>query len=110
MSTQNNWKTFPMFALRVVIAHTLTYFIFGMIMSNVFDYGEIFKREIIRDYMIPFDEHNITYGPFLQPIRGLIFAIGLWPIRGSYRKERGWLILWACRHHRDSLHTRALVR
>jgi hypothetical protein len=95
MSTQNNWKTFPIFALRVVIAHTLTYFIFGMIMSNVFDYGEIFKREIIRDYMIPFDEHNITYGPFLQPIRGLIFAIGLWPLRGLLvEKKRGWLILW----------------
>jgi hypothetical protein len=61
----------------------------------VFDYGEVFKREIIRDYMLPMDEHNILFGPFLQPIRGLIFAIGLWPLRGLLiERKRGWLILW----------------
>jgi hypothetical protein len=53
MNTQNNWKTFQMFAWKVIIAHTLTYLIFGMVMSNVFEYGEIFQREIIRDYMLP---------------------------------------------------------
>jgi len=95
MNAQNGWKEFLGFALRVIITHTLTYFIFGMIMSNVFDYGEVFKREIIRDYMIPMDQHNIVLGPFLQPIRGLIFAIGLWPIRSLLiERKRGWLILW----------------
>jgi hypothetical protein len=64
-------------------------------MSNVFDYAEIFKREIIRDYMLPIDEHNVLAGPFLQPVRGLIFAIGLWPLRGLLlESKRGWLILW----------------
>ena len=95
MNTSNNWKSFSEFALRVIIVHMATYFILGIIMSNVFNYEEIFKREIIRDFMIPFDEHNIMYGPFLQPIRGLIFAIGLWPIRSLLiEKKRGWLILW----------------
>jgi hypothetical protein len=95
MNTQNDWKAFLAFALRVIVAHMATYFIFGIFMSNVFDYGEIFKREIIRDYMLPFDEHNIIYGPFLQPVRGLIFAVGLWPIRSLLiEKKRGWLILW----------------
>lgn len=95
MNTQNDWKTFFGFALRVIIAHMLTYFVFGIIMSNVFDYGEVFQREIIRDYMLPMGEHNIVLGPFLQPIRGLIFAIGLWPIRSLLvEKKRGWLILW----------------
>ncbi len=95
MSTKSNWKCFLMFAIRVMIVHTITYFIFGIIMSNVFDYGEIFKREIIRDYMLPMDEHNIVLGPFLQPLRGLIFAIGLWPFREVLiEKKRGWLYLW----------------
>jgi hypothetical protein len=95
MNTQNDWKTFLGFALRVIVVHTLTYFIFGILMSNVFDYGEIFSREIIRDYMLPFDGHNVILGPFLQPVRGLIFAIGLWPIRGFLlEKKCGWLILW----------------
>jgi len=95
MNTTNNWKTFLAFAMKVIVVHTLTYFIFGIIMSNVFDYGEVFKREIIRDYMLPIDEHNVLLGPFLQPVRGLIFAIGLWPLRGFLtEKNRGWLILW----------------
>ena len=95
MNTPNNWKTFLLFALKVIIAHMATYFIFGILMSNVFDYGEIFQRPIIRDYMIPIDEHNIVLDPFLQPVRGLIFAIGLWPLRGFLiQKKRGWLTLW----------------
>ncbi len=95
MNTTNNWKTFLMFALRVIVAHTLTYFVFGIIMSNVFHYSEIFKMPIIRDYMLPIDEHNVLAGPFMQPIRGLIFAVGLWPIRGLLiEKKRGWLSLW----------------
>ena len=95
MNAQNNWKTFLAFTLRVIVAHTLTYFIFGIIMSNVFDYGEVFKREVIRDYMLPIDEHNVLMGPFMQPVRGLIFAIGLWPLRSFLLgKKRGWLTLW----------------
>ncbi len=81
MKTQNNLKNFLPFASRVIVADVATYFMFGILMSNVFDYEDIFRREIIRDYMLPFDEHNIVIGPFLQPIRGLIFAIDLWPIR-----------------------------
>jgi hypothetical protein len=95
MNANSSWKTFLDFALKVIVAHMATYFIFGIIMSNVFDYGEIFQRPIIRDYMIPMDEHNIVLGPFLQPVRGLIFAIGLWPLRGFLiEKKRGWLTLW----------------
>lgn len=95
MDKPNGFRPFWPFALRVIIAHTLTYFIFGMIMSNVFDYGEIFQREIIRDFMLPIDEHNVILGPFLQPLRGLIFALGLWPVRNLLvEKKRGWLVLW----------------
>ncbi len=95
MDMQTNWKTFLGFTLRVIIAHTLTYFVFGLIMSNVFHYAEIFKMPIIRDYMLSMDQHNIIIGPFMQPVRGLIFAIGLWPLRGFLiEKKRGWLILW----------------
>ncbi len=95
MNAQTNWKAFLGFTLRVIIAHTLTYFVFGIIMSNVFNYAEIFKQAVIRDYMLPIDQHNVLIGPFMQPIRGLIFAIGLWPIRSFLiEKKRGWLTLW----------------
>lgn len=95
MNAQPGWKTFVFFTLRVIVVHTLTYIVFGILMSNLFDYGEVFQREVIRDYMLPISEHNIWMGPFLQPLRGLIFAIGLWPLRGFLlEKKRGWLILW----------------
>ena len=95
MNSRNDWKMFLGFALRVIIAHTLTYFVFGIIMSNVFNYAEIFKQAVIRDYMLPIDQHNVLIGPFMQPVRGLIFAIGLWPIRSFLiEKKRGWLTLW----------------
>ncbi|HLO13563.1 MAG TPA: hypothetical protein VK206_01950 [Anaerolineales bacterium] len=95
MNSRNDWKMFLGFALRVIIAHTLTYFVFGIVMSNVFNYAEVFKQAVIRDYMLPMDQHNVLIGPFMQPIRGLIFAIGLWPIRSFLiEKKRGWLTLW----------------
>jgi len=79
MATPNNWKTFSMFALRVIVAHSLTYFIYGIIMSQVFDYNAIFAREIIRDYMLPIGERNVFLHLAMQPVRGLIFAIALCP-------------------------------
>lgn len=95
MNTPKKWKTFTMFALRVIIAHTLTYFIYGIIMSNVFDYSAIFAREIIRDFMLPIGERNVFLHLALQPVRGLIFAIALWPIRELLiERKYGWLILW----------------
>jgi hypothetical protein len=95
MDSLNRRATFPWFAFRVVVVHTLTYFVFGLIMSNLLDYGELFRREVIRDYMRPIDDHNLLAGPFLQPIRGLIFAIGLWPLRELLvARKRGWLVLW----------------
>src|SRR5512135_206149 len=95
MDRQPFWQGFPGFAIRVIVIHMLTYFTFGILASNVFDYKEIFKQEVIRDYMLPMTERNMWLGPFLQPVRGLVFTIGVWPIRGLLlEKKRGWLILW----------------
>lgn len=95
MNAKNGWKAFLGFALRIIVAHTLTYFASGIIWSNVFHYGAVFELPVIRDYMLPIDQHNVLVGPFLQPVRGLIMAVGLWPLRGLLlQSKRGWLILW----------------
>src|SRR5512145_2902484 len=95
MNIKDTWHTFMLFALRVIVAHTLTYFIYGIIMSQIFDYNAIFAREIIRDYMLPIGERNVFLHLFMQPVRGLIFAIALWPIRELLlQRKHGWLILW----------------
>ncbi len=95
MSARDGWKAFLNFAGQVIVTHTLTYFVAGLIASNVFHYGAVFNMPIIRDYMLPIDQHNVLMGPFLQPVRGLIFAVGLWPIRRLLiEHKRGWLVLW----------------
>jgi len=89
-------KEFWPFSLKVIVVHTLTYFVFGMIMSNLFDYGQIFEQDIIKDFMYPIGSSNVLLGPFLQPLRGLLFAIAIWPIRTIvFSKKNGWFILWS---------------
>jgi hypothetical protein len=90
---ENDFRAFLRFTWRVVITHTLTYFIFGLIMVNVFRYDRLFQQDIIKDFMRPMD--STAAGPFLQPLRGLLFAVALWPIRSLIlEKKHGWLILW----------------
>jgi len=92
--TKKSWKEFVGFTVRVIIIHSLTYLLFGLIMSNLFNYREIFQREIIRDFMLPLDAHT-PLGILLQPVRGLLFAIALWPLRDLFlAKKNGWLMVW----------------
>ncbi len=92
---KSNLKEFLGFAGRAILVHTVSYFLFGLIMSNVFDYKTLFQQEVIRDFMRPIDSPYVFFGPFLQPIRGLLFAIGLWPLRRTiFENKYGWLILW----------------
>lgn len=93
---RSNFKEFLSFTGKAVLVQTITYFIFGLIMSNLFGYGRLFQQEVIRDFMRPIDSPYIFFGPLIQPIRGLLFAIGLWPIRNTIlESKRGWLILWS---------------
>jgi hypothetical protein len=92
---KSNFKEFLGFAGKAALVQTITYFVFGLIMSNLFGYARLFQQEIIRDFMRPIDSPTTFFGPFIQPIRGLLFAIGLWPTRKIIlESKRGWLILW----------------
>lgn len=96
MDSQSDSKAFMLFSVKSIVVHTLTYFVTGLIMSNFFNYGQLFEQDIIKDFMRPIDSPYVFVGPFLQPLRGLLFAIGLWPIRNLIlEKKNGWLILWS---------------
>ena len=85
----------PLPAGRVVVVHTVTYFVFGLIMSNLLNYGRLFEQEIIRNFMRPIHSSSVFFGPLLQPIRGLLFALALWPLRDAIvERKHGWLVLW----------------
>lgn len=92
---RSNLREFLGFAGRAMLVQTISYFLFGLIMSNIFDYGTLFQREGIRDFMRPIDSPYVIFGTLIQPIRGLLFAIGLWPLRRTiFENKHGWLILW----------------
>lgn len=87
-------KAFMQFTWKVIVVHCMTYIVMGMIMSNLFNYGELFQREVIRDFMLPIGSHT-PLALLFQPVRGLLFAITLWPLRELLlQKKNGWLILW----------------
>lgn len=88
-------KGFWSFAFKVIIVHFVTYTVAGLIFSNVFNYPAIFDMEVIKDYYVSYSSHNIILGPLLQPVRGLLFALAIYPLRDYLRKRKhGWLTLW----------------
>lgn len=89
------FRNFFSFFIKVVIIHTLTYIIFGMIFSQFFDYATIYSLPNVATFMRGFDSPWIMVGPFLQPVRALVFTIVLYPFRERIRTSKlGWLMLW----------------
>lgn len=86
---------FLTFFWRITASHMVTYFIMGVIAFFLLDYENLFSGDILRYYMKPTDSQWVAMGPALQVIRGLIFAIVLWPFRTIILKSNGgWIKLW----------------
>lgn len=81
--------------LKTITAHTLTYFLMGIIAFNVFDYASQLAQANVQTWMRQTDDPMVALGPALQPIRGIIFALAFYPLREIlFRKKNGWLITW----------------
>ncbi|MBD3669609.1 MAG: hypothetical protein HUJ29_02460 [Gammaproteobacteria bacterium] len=86
---------FSRFLWRVTASHTLTYFIFGLLAASLFDYRSWFETESLKGFMVSMDAPQVAAGPALQLLRGVLFALVLWPIHQAFlQPERGWLYLW----------------
>lgn len=84
---------FGRFFFRVTACHMITYMVLGILAYTIMDYPTQFKDEC--SIMIPTDSPRVALGPSLQVIRGLIFALALYPFRRVFLDEkRGWLKLW----------------
>nr|WP_300365961.1 hypothetical protein [Brachyspira sp.] len=60
----------------------------------MFDYKAIYSNEIVVNFMRGFESPLTVIGPFLQPIRAIFIAIGLFPIRKIIMTKFGWFIVW----------------
>lgn len=88
-------STPPDFVAHVVVVHTVTYWVAGLVFSVVFDYQALFSTPPFATYMRPMDSMVVVAGPLFQPVRGAIMGIALWPFRRVLlERERGWLALW----------------
>lgn len=80
--------------VKTSVAHTLTYFLMGILAYNFLNYSQAFASGALACFMRPTDSPWVAAGPMLQPIRGLIFALAFYPLREIFFGRRnGWLIL-----------------
>ena len=87
--------SFSRLALKTVIVHTITYFVAGILAYTLGGYEQTFSQPPLSYFMRPTSDPLVRAGPLFQPIRGVIFAAALYPLRNVlFAERRGWLTLW----------------
>jgi hypothetical protein len=81
--------------LKTVIVHTITYFVAGVLAYTLGGYETAFSEPPLSFLMRPTSDPLVMAGPLFQPVRGVIFALALYPLRNVlFAERRGWLTLW----------------
>jgi hypothetical protein len=81
--------------LKTSITHTITYFVFGLLASTVFDYGRLYAETNLSLLMRQTSDPLVMAGPLFQPIRGILFGIVFYLLRDIlFRRKNGWLVMW----------------
>ena len=87
------------FSGRMIVAHFLTYFFMGLVFYltglNVVAYYEQHPDPMVTTFFRSSTTQLVMLGPLFQLLRGLIFALVLFPFRKVFlENKRGWLYLW----------------
>jgi len=91
----NNRYTFWGITLKTVVAHTITYFLMGLLSFIIFDYSALYAETSLKLLMRQTTEPIVMAGPLFQPIRGFLFGIAFYLLREVlFGKKLGWLIMW----------------
>jgi len=86
---------FSQLAIITIVVHTVTYFGMGILAFSLFDYGELYARPDMAGLMRQTTHPLVMAGPLFQPLRGLVFALAIYPLREIvFARPRGWLVLW----------------
>lgn len=81
--------------LKAIVAHTITYFIVGLVAYNVFNYASDFAQADMRTWMRQTNDPIVALGPALQFLRGILFALAFYPLREIlFGRKNGWLVIW----------------
>ena len=91
----NKHNSFLEISIKTIVVHTVTYFVMGLLASQIFDYAKQFADPSIRVFMRQTSDVMVMIGPLLQPIRGFLFGIVFFLLRDVFFKRRtGWLMMW----------------
>jgi hypothetical protein len=81
--------------LKSAVLHTVTYFLAGLVAANVFNYEGLFAIPSMVGFMRPYEDVWVMLGPLFQPLRGMLFALALYPLWGNlFNRKYGWLVIW----------------
>ena len=87
-------RSFWAFAGRSIVVHTLTYTLAAVAVALLL-HGDADAAVVAGDLYRGPDSPWSFAGPFLQPIRGLLFALAIWPVWDMFvTRKTGWLRLW----------------
>lgn len=87
--------SFRALTIKTIVVHTITYFVAGLLAYTLGGYEKTFSEPPLSYFMRPTTDRLVMAGPLFQPIRGIIFASALYPLRSVlFGDRRGWLILW----------------
>ncbi len=89
-------RTFWSITLKSTVVHTITYFLMGILAFTILDYSTKYADPNLRMLMRQTDDPWIMAGPLFQPIRGFLFGVAFYLLRGSlFGRRHGWLVMWA---------------
>jgi hypothetical protein len=81
--------------IKAIVVHTITYFVMGILAFTFLNYTEAFANGPLACLMRPTTDAWVKAGVLFQPIRGVIFALVFYPLRGPlFGKKYGWLVMW----------------
>ena len=95
MTSDANRPTLAGLTVKTIVVHTVTYFVAGILAFTLGDYERTYAEPPLSHLMRPTSDRWVMAGPLFQPVRGIIFALALYRLRGVlFAQPRGWLTLW----------------
>ena len=79
------------FIWRIASAHTIAYFIAGILALVFMNYKDVFAAETISAIMRPVESPWVVLGAGLQIFRGIIIALVLLPFKETFISKNGWI-------------------
>jgi hypothetical protein len=89
---QDSQPRFLPLAAKTAVCHSITYFFMGVLAFHFLHYADLIARPC--SGMRPMTDRLAIAGPLFQPLRGVLFAMVFFPLRGCiFGRRHGWLLM-----------------